>query len=66
VCCAQVYLKREDLNHTGAHKINNAMGQVCCCVPSRCVRVFARPGCHANRSFAAPHLCGCAPDLSTL
>ena len=23
-----VYLKREDLNHTGAHKINNALGQV--------------------------------------
>jgi tryptophan synthase beta chain len=25
---ARVYLKREDLNHTGAHKINNALGQV--------------------------------------
>ena len=25
---AKIYLKREDLNHTGAHKINNAMGQV--------------------------------------
>ena len=25
---AQIYLKREDLNHTGAHKINNALGQV--------------------------------------
>jgi len=24
----QIYLKREDLNHTGAHKINNALGQV--------------------------------------
>jgi len=24
---AQVYLKREDLNHTGAHKVNNTMGQ---------------------------------------
>ncbi|MRJ09909.1 tryptophan synthase subunit beta [Ornithobacterium rhinotracheale] len=24
---AQIYLKREDLNHTGAHKINNALGQ---------------------------------------
>jgi tryptophan synthase beta chain len=24
----RVYLKREDLNHTGAHKINNALGQV--------------------------------------
>jgi tryptophan synthase beta chain len=25
---AQVFLKREDLNHTGAHKINNALGQI--------------------------------------
>ena len=24
---AKIYLKREDLNHTGAHKINNTMGQ---------------------------------------
>ena len=24
---AQIYIKREDLNHTGAHKINNAVGQ---------------------------------------
>jgi tryptophan synthase beta chain len=24
---AQIYLKREDLNHTGAHKVNNTMGQ---------------------------------------
>src|SRR3954470_14128402 len=24
---ARIYLKREDLNHTGAHKINNALGQ---------------------------------------
>lgn len=25
---AEIYLKREDLNHTGAHKINNALGQL--------------------------------------
>jgi tryptophan synthase beta chain len=25
---AQVYLKREDLNHTGAHKVNNTLGQI--------------------------------------
>ena len=25
---AQIYLKREDLNHTGAHKVNNTIGQV--------------------------------------
>ena len=25
---ARIFLKREDLNHTGAHKINNAVGQI--------------------------------------
>ena len=25
---AKIYLKREDLNHTGAHKINNCVGQI--------------------------------------
>jgi tryptophan synthase beta chain len=25
--CGKIYLKREDLNHTGAHKINNCLGQ---------------------------------------
>src|SRR5690606_12703990 len=25
---ASIYLKREDLNHTGAHKINNTIGQI--------------------------------------
>ena len=25
---AEIYLKREDLNHTGSHKINNVIGQV--------------------------------------
>lgn len=25
---AKIYLKREDLNHTGAHKINNSLGQI--------------------------------------
>ena len=28
LCGARIYLKREDLNHTGAHKINNVLGQV--------------------------------------
>ncbi|WP_347174171.1 tryptophan synthase subunit beta [Polaribacter uvawellassae] len=26
--CATIYLKREDLNHTGAHKVNNTIGQI--------------------------------------
>lgn len=28
VCGTEIYLKREDLNHTGAHKINHCLGQV--------------------------------------
>ncbi len=28
VCGGRIYLKREDLNHTGAHKLNNCLGQV--------------------------------------
>jgi hypothetical protein len=31
---AKIWFKREDLNHTGSHKINNAMGQVCPCLPN--------------------------------
>ncbi len=27
-CGSKIYLKREDLNHTGAHKINNTIGQI--------------------------------------
>jgi tryptophan synthase beta chain len=27
-CGAKIYLKREDLNHTGAHKVNNVLGQI--------------------------------------
>ena len=26
--CTKIYLKREDLNHTGSHKINNTIGQI--------------------------------------
>ena len=28
---AQIYLKREDLNHTGAHKINHCLGEAFAC-----------------------------------
>ena len=29
---AKIYLKRADLNHTGAHKINNVIGQILHCL----------------------------------
>ncbi len=41
---AEVYLKREDLNHTGAHKINNAIGQVMLAQRMGKTRVIAETG----------------------
>ncbi len=41
---AQVYLKREDLNHTGAHKINNCLGQVLLAKKMGKTRVIAETG----------------------
>ncbi|MGZ5582883.1 MAG: pyridoxal-phosphate dependent enzyme, partial [Usitatibacter sp.] len=41
---AQIYLKREDLNHTGAHKINNTMGQALLAKRMGKPRVIAETG----------------------
>lgn len=41
---AKVYLKREDLNHTGAHKINNAMGQILLAKRMGKTRIIAETG----------------------
>jgi tryptophan synthase beta chain len=41
---AAIYLKREDLNHTGAHKINNAIGQVMLARRMGKTRVIAETG----------------------
>ena len=41
---AKVYLKREDLNHTGAHKINNVLGQVLLAKKMGKIRVIAETG----------------------
>ena len=41
---AQVYLKREDLNHTGAHKINNCLGQVLLAKKMGKTRIIAETG----------------------
>ena len=41
---ARIYLKREDLNHTGAHKINNAVGQAMLCRRMGKTRVIAETG----------------------
>ena len=41
---ARVYLKREDLNHTGAHKINNTVGQVLLARRMGKTRIIAETG----------------------
>jgi len=41
---AQVYLKREDLNHTGAHKINNTLGQILVAQSMGKKRIIAETG----------------------
>ena len=40
----RIYLKREDLLHTGAHKINNALGQILLCRRMGKTRVIAETG----------------------
>ncbi|MGZ5257662.1 MAG: tryptophan synthase subunit beta [Burkholderiales bacterium] len=50
---AQVYLKREDLNHTGAHKINNVIGQALLARRMRKPRVIAETGAGQHGVAAA-------------
>jgi len=40
----QIYLKREDLNHTGAHKINNTIGQILIATHLKKKRIIAETG----------------------
>jgi len=41
---AKIYLKREDLNHTGAHKINNCLGQILLALRMGKTRIIAETG----------------------
>lgn len=41
---AKIYLKREDLNHTGAHKINNTIGQILLAKRMGAERIIAETG----------------------
>ena len=50
---AQIYLKREDLNHTGAHKINNTVGQALVARRMKKPRVIAETGAGQHGVAAA-------------
>ena len=64
---AKIYLKREDLNHTGAHKINNVLGQ--CLLAKRMgkTRVIAETGAgqHGVATATAAALMGRLPAPGT-
>jgi tryptophan synthase beta chain len=57
---AKIYLKREDLNHTGAHKINNALGQALLAKRMGKTRIIAETGAgqHGVASATACALLG--------
>ncbi|MCK4546834.1 MAG: tryptophan synthase subunit beta [Candidatus Eisenbacteria sp.] len=50
---ARIYLKREDLNHTGAHKINNCLGQVLLARRMKKQRIVAETGAGQHGVAAA-------------
>lgn len=56
---AKIYLKREDLNHTGAHKINNTVGQILLAKHMGKTRIIAETGAGqhgvATATVAARH-----------
>lgn len=62
---ARVYLKREDLTHTGAHKINNTIGQALLAVNMKKKRVVAETGAgqHGVATATAAALMGLECDV---
>jgi len=62
---AKVYLKREDLNHTGAHKINNTLGQALLAKRMGKRRVIAETGAgqHGVATAAAAALLGLSCEV---
>ena len=61
----EIYLKREDLNHTGAHKINNALGQVLLAKKMGKKKVIAETGAgqHGVATATAAALLGLECDV---
>jgi tryptophan synthase beta chain len=60
--CCRVYLKREDLLHSGAHKLNNALGQAVLTRLMGKERIIAETG--AGQHGVAAAIAGAALDLS--
>ncbi|MFT9470882.1 tryptophan synthase subunit beta [Leuconostoc pseudomesenteroides] len=62
---AQIYLKREDLNHTGAHKINNVLGQALIAKRMGKTRLIAETGAgqHGVATATAAALFGMEAEI---
>ncbi|MBV8781553.1 MAG: tryptophan synthase subunit beta [Phycisphaerae bacterium] len=62
---AKIYLKREDLNHTGAHKINNTIGQALLAIRMGKKRIIAETGAgqHGVASATAAAALGLSCDV---
>lgn len=62
---ARIYLKREDLNHTGSHKINNVLGQVLMAKKMGKTRVIAETGAgqHGVATATAAALLGLSCEI---
>jgi tryptophan synthase beta chain len=57
----KIYLKREDLNHTGAHKINNSLGQALLCKRMTKRRIIAETGAGQHGVATVRLQAACAP-----
>ena len=60
---AQVWFKRDELNHTGAHKINNCIGQILLAMRMGKTRIIAETGAGQHGVATATV---CAPDVTAL
>ncbi len=65
LCGAKIYLKREDLNHTGSHKINNVLGQALLAKKMGKARLIAETGAgqHGVATATAAALMGMECDI---
>lgn len=61
----KIYLKREDLNHTGAHKINNAIGQILMAKRMGKTRIIAETGA-GQHGVATATVCALADMKCTV
>ena len=63
---AMIYLKREDLNHTGAHKINNVIGQILLAKRMGKTKVIAETGAGQHGVATATGAAALTPNFSSI